>query len=43
MYRYKEYYTFDSLDKNVLKFEDNTIDNYVFDFCLKFIKNNILR
>lgn len=43
MYRYKEYYTFDSLDTNVLKFEDNTIDNYVFDFCLKFIKNNILR
>ncbi len=43
MYRHKEYYTFDSLDKNVLEFEDNTIDNYVFEFCLKFIKNKILR
>ncbi|MCD4846019.1 MAG: hypothetical protein K8R25_16190 [Methanosarcinales archaeon] len=43
MYRYKEYYTYDSLDTNVLKFEDNTIDNYVFNFCLNFIKNKILR
>lgn len=43
MYRHKEYYTYDSLDTNVLKFEDNTIDNDVFNFCLNFIKNKILR
>ena len=43
MCRYKEYYTYDSLDTNVLKLEDNTTENYVFDFCLKFIKNKILR
>jgi prophage maintenance system killer protein len=43
MYRNKEYYTYDSLDTNVLKFEDNTTENYVFNFCLKFIKNKILR
>lgn len=43
MYRHKEYYTYDSLDTNVLKFEDNTKDNGVFNFCLNFIKNKILR
>ncbi len=43
MYRHKEYYTYDSLDTNVLKSEDNTTENYVFYFCLKFIKNKILR
>lgn len=43
MYRDKEYYTYDSLDTDVLKFEDNTIENYVFNFCLEFIKNKILR
>lgn len=42
MYRTKEYYTYYSLGTNVLKFEDNTIDNDVFKYCLKFIKNKIL-
>ena len=43
LYRHKEYYTYNSLDTNVLKFEDNTIDNEAFNFCLKFIENKILR
>ena len=43
MYRNKEYYTNDSLDTSVLKFEDNTEENYVFNYCLKFIKNKMLR
>jgi len=43
MCRHKEYYTFKSLDTNVFKLEDNTTENYVFDSCLKFIKNKILR
>lgn len=43
MWRDKEYYTYDSLNTKVLKFEDNTTENYVFDCCLKFIKNKILR
>ena len=43
MWRDKEYYTYDSLDINVLKLEDNTTENYVFNYCLKFIKNKILR
>jgi prophage maintenance system killer protein len=43
MWRDKEYYTYNSLDINVLKLEDNTTENYVFNHCLKFIKNKILR
>jgi len=43
MWRDKEYYTYNSLDINVLKLEDNTTENYVFNYCLKFIKNKILR
>jgi len=43
MYRYKEYFTYDSLDKKVLQLDDNNIENYVFDYCLKFIKNKMLR
>jgi prophage maintenance system killer protein len=43
MYRTKEYYTFKSLMADVLKFEDNTVENDVFNYCLKFIKNKILR
>ena len=43
MYIHKKYYTYDSFDTNVLKFEDNTMDNDVFNFCLNFIKIKILR
>jgi len=43
MYRNKEYYTNDSLDTSVLKFKDNTEENYVFNYCLKFLKNKMLR
>lgn len=43
MYRHKEYYTNDYLDIKVLEFEDNTVDNDVFNYCLKFLKDNILR
>jgi len=43
MWRYKEYYTYDSLDIDELKSNKNTTENYVFNFCFEFIKNKILR
>lgn len=43
MWRDKEYYTYDSTPVKVLKIEDNTTKNYVFNYCLKFIKNKMLR
>ena len=48
MLRYKDYHTIgslESLSSEVLKIEDNIPieENYVFEFCLKFIKSEILR
>lgn len=45
MWREKDYYTVGSLGSKVLKFEDNisTEESYVFNFCLKFIKKEMLR
>lgn len=41
--RLNEEMTFDSLPTHVLKISDNTTENIVFDSCLKFIENEILR
>ena len=45
MWRFKDYHTLDSMDLSVLKIKDNTTAeaNYVFNFCLQFIKDKILR
>ena len=45
MWRHKDYHTLESMDSKILKIEDNIPieENYVFEFCLKFIKNEILR
>ena len=45
MWRYKDYHTLESMDLKILEIEDNLPieENYVFEFCLKFIKDEILR
>lgn len=45
MWREKDYHTLDSYGLKALKFKDNVSieENYVFEFCLKFIKDEILR